>query len=725
MDDLEKINSLNKNIFPFKTIEEKERNKIIENHKEGKKIYILEMFSYPSGNIHMGHVRNYSIVDIFARYYHLKGYNVFCPLGFDAFGLPAENAAIENKIHPQKWTEKNIEKMKEDLKDLHFWYNSENFLKTCHKDYYKHQQKLFIEFYKAGLVEKKESWVNWDPVDKTVLANEQVLEDGTGWRSKAKVERKKISQWFFKVSKYSEKLLNNLKTLKEWPSYIKEAQDKWIGKSEGYIINFLDKNNKEIKVFTTKPETVFECTFLAISKESDIGNLFEENRTIFTCEDTNGKKIGTVINPFTEKEIPVYIGDYVLNDYGTGVVMGVPTYDKRDKKFANEFNIPTQIEEQEQKCDYNNPEEVNKLIKSMNLEKIVQYKLKDWCISRQRYWGAPIPVIYCEKCSIVLDENLPVELPYDIDFSKGGNPLENHDKFLNINCPLCEGKARRETDTMDTFVDSSWYFLRFPFTNNEKEPFDKEHINEWLPVDIYVGGAEHANLHLIYSRFFTMALKDMKELNFEEPFKKLINQGMVCAHSYSDENNKYYPLEEIEENENKYFFKDKEVYKSKYPTKMSKSLKNTISPNSIVKIYGANTLRFFIISDSPVNKDFIWNTNSLKGCLKFINKVWRTTHLLKEYLEQKTIKESFNQEVADLFRKIEQAIVTVHFNLYVTHLRVLHDKIKEAISNGYDYKFLREMYKRYLICLWPVCPQLASSSFEILFNQDISKEKWI
>lgn len=716
---------LNRNVFPFKEVEEdyREREKNIEFKKDGKKIFTLEMFAYPSGNAHMGHVRNYTIVDLYARYYFLLGYNVLCPKGFDAFGLPAENAAIERGIHPRDWTEKNIKEMSEDLDRLGFLYTPNTLIKTCDVEYYKHQQKLFIDFYKFGLIERKESWVNWDPVDKTVLANEQVMSDGTGWRSKAKVERRKIHQWFFKISKYSERLLKGLKKLNDWPKNIKEMQEQWIGKSIGYNIIFKTKDGLPIKIFTTRPETVNHCTFIALSKESEIRKIFDDSQ-IFAGEDENGKKIGVVINPFTNKEIPVYIASYVLNDYGTGAVMGVPLYDKRDRSFAIDFGI--EIETSEEKINLEDEEAVKKIRKQLKLEEVVNYKLRDWCISRQRYWGCPIPAVHCLKCGIVVldHKDLPVILPYEVNFNGKGNPLETNEDFLTVICPKCKSKAKRETDTMDTFVDSSWYFLRFPCVNFETKPFDEQTVHSWLPVSMYVGGAEHATLHLIYSRFFTMALHDMGHLKFEEPFTKLINQGMVCSYSYFDESGKYYHPDEIEEIDNRFFFEEKEVKRSPYPVKMSKSWKNTVSPSDMIKSYGSNCLRFFILSDSPVNAEFVWNTNALAGCSKFINKIWRTTHDLKEYEGTESVPETFNEDISEMFNKINLAIETTYLNLYISHLRVLCAKIIDGMKKNYKADFLKEMYKRFLIYLWPVCPQVSAICFEIMFEKDITKEAW-
>lgn len=698
--------SLNKEVYPFKFIEKMWQQKEKESFKRrnGEKKYILEMFCYPSGKFHCGHTRNFTIVDILQRYYHLKGYNVFCPVGFDAFGLPAENAARENGIDPAQWTEKNIQDMKKDYQSMGYLYNNyEKELITCDPKYYGLQQKLIGEMYEKGYLYKKDSWVNWDPIAKTVLANEQVSSDGIAWRSGAKVERKKIPQWFLNISQYSAKLLENLNLLTEWPEKIRTMQENWIGKSEGSLITFYGEQ-KNLDVFTTRAETILNCTFLAISAESEWLNDFIASNDI---EKENLKKksgkIGILYHPITQKPVELWIADYVKGEYGTGAVMGCPSLDKRDKKFAVDNNI----------------EIIDAEIYNGSFPKITMYRLRDWCISRQKYWGCPIPIIYCEKCGIQVEKNLPLQLPQNVVFSEG-NPLDTH-PWRNTKCPNCAQSALRETDTMDTFVDSSWYYLRFPCESVDS-PFDKN--LDKLPVDIYVGGIEHAILHLLYSRFFTLVLKEMGYIPFEEPFKKLITQGMVCAPYFYKDSTYYYPSEVIQEKDGKYYVDKTEVFKGRV-SKMSKSLKNVISPSEdILPSYGCDTLRLFIISDSPVKKDFIWNDSALKGCFKFLNKIWRLSYQIKE-LENNINKydEDFEKIIDEKIYRITYSLNTDYLNLYVSHLRVLCSIIDEELYKKQKDQLLLA-FRKFLIVLWPVCPHLSYACFEILFSQNISNELW-
>ena len=610
---------------------------------EKPKYYALSMFPYPSGKLHMGHVRNYTITDVIARFKKMQGYNVLHPIGWDSFGLPAENAAMKHGANPAKWTDENISYMTKQLKMLGLSYDWDREVTTCKPEYYKWTQWLFLQLYKKGLAYKKEAAVNWCNECGTVLANEQVI-DGKCWRCDSVVEKKFLSQWFFKITDYAEKLLQDLDKLSGWGDNVKTMQANWIGKSQGAILRFKVKECEglEVPVYTTRPDTVHGITYLVVAPEyKDIERLttpenkkaVEEYRAnarkmteierLSTDRVKTGVPLGThCINPFNGEEFPLWTADYALVEYGTGAVMAVPTHDTRDWDFAKKYNLPMKVviqsaeqqnrlEAQDMKEAYTeegvlvNSNEFNGM-KNTEAKKAItqkavdggfgefktQYRLRDWLISRQRYWGAPIPVVYCDKCGIVpeKEENLPVMLPEDVDFSVvGKSPITTSDSFRDTTCPVCGGHAVREMDTMDTFVCSSWYYLRYSDARNAKECFNKDKVNHWLPVDQYVGGIEHAILHLLYSRFFTKALKDCGLLDFDEPFKNLLTQGMVL----------------------------------KDGSKMSKSKGNTVDPDEIFENYGADTARLFILSDSPPARDFDWSDAGVEGCYKFLNRVWR------------------------------------------------------------------------------------------------------
>ena len=636
---------------------------------EKPKYYVLEMFPYPSGKIHMGHVRNYAMGDVIARYKKSKGFNVLHPMGWDAFGMPAENAAMEKKVHPRTWTESNIKDMKEQLRPMGLSIDWSKELATCDPDYYAKQQSLFIDMEKSGLVSRKISKVNWDPVDMTVLANEQVV-DGRGWRSGALVERKELTQWFFNISNYSEELLKGLDALKEWPEKVRTMQSNWIGKSSGAEITFSIKNSttefKNIKVYTTIPDTIFGMSFLAISPNHPIAvNLSKRNKSLnnfciecqnnLTSEETletaEKKGIDTGIkveHPFIrDKKIPVFIANFIVMDYGTGAVFGCPAHDQRDFDFAKKYNLeilqvfePENVEMNEVilknsailgegrmiNSEFLNGKttlEARKIVcnqlekKGAGIEK-TNYRLRDWGISRQRYWGCPIPMIHCEKCGLVAEkkENLPILLPEDIEFDRPGNPLERHRDWMKTFCPKCDSIAKRETDTMDTFVDSSWYFLRFTAPKDPK-PINKEAIDYWMNVDQYIGGIEHAILHLLYSRFFSRAMVKTGHLHekFKEPFNALFTQGMVCHETYRDGLGQWLSPEEV------YHEKSGEIRKisdnSKVTkgasTKMSKSKRNVVDPKDIIEQYGADTARWFVLSDSPPERDIEWTESGVEA----------------------------------------------------------------------------------------------------------------
>ena len=667
--------------YNFKTVEEKwqkywKNNKVFATRidKNKKKFYCLEMFPYPSGKIHMGHVRNYTIGDVLARYKSLQGYNVLHPMGWDSFGMPAENAARQNNLDPKIWTESNIAVMKSQLKKLGLSIDWEREISTCTPEYYKHQQQFFLELYDKGLVYRKEEYVNWDPIDQTVLANEQVI-DGKGWRSGAIVERKKLNQWFFNITKFSETLLENLNDLDQWPHKVKVMQRNWIGKSFGCEISFKvepNENVNEIKCFTTRPDTLFGMSFLALSVDHPIAKFYENNiefikfkkqcSTSGTTEESiaNAEKIGfktelTAINPLNENiKVPVYFANFVLMDYGQGAVFVCPAHDQRDLDFANKYNLEVKtvvtpdIKDKNFKVtekaytgpgyifnssflnDLKCPEDsiiktINYLEKNNSGKKKINFRLKDWGISRQRYWGCPIPIMYDEnnKPHKVPVETLPVELPKIKDLEPTGNPLDKNNEWKTIT--INGEKFIRETDTLDTFVDSSWYFLRFCSPNKEDYGFNIDEINYWMPVDKYIGGVEHAILHLLYSRFFMQALS-FKNENFRitEPFKGLFTQGMVCHETYKDpENNWVSPDEIITVDGSKYLKKDTtKKIKVGASESMSKSKKNTIDPEKIIENYGADAVRFFILSDSPPEKDVQWSEEGIVSSYKFIQKLW-------------------------------------------------------------------------------------------------------
>ena len=610
------------------------------NDSDKHKYYALSMFPYPSGKLHMGHVRNYTITDVIARFKKTQGYNVLHPMGWDSFGLPAENAAMQKGANPAQWTDENIAYMTKQLKMLGLSYDWDREFATCKPDYYKWTQWLFLQFYKRGLAYKKEAAVNWCEKCATVLANEQVI-DGKCWRCEAVVEKKYLSQWFLKITDYAEALLQDLDKLDGWGDNVKTMQSNWIGKSEGAILKFkVVDSDLEIPVYTTRPDTVYGITYLVVAPEyKDIEALtIPENRAAVAEYRANARKmteierlstertktgvpLGTyAINPFTGEKFPLWTADYALAEYGTGAVMAVPAHDTRDYEFAKKYNLPiveviTPCHCEERRDEaiqaYTDPgimvnsaefngiknEEAKKAITQKAVDNgygefKTQYRLRDWLISRQRYWGAPIPVVYCDKCGIqpVPEEQLPVELPTDVDFKVvGKSPILTSPTFLETTCPVCGSKAKRETDTMDTFICSSWYYLRFADAHNDKAPFNRALVNKWLPVDQYVGGIEHAILHLLYSRFFTKALRDMGLLDFDEPFANLLTQGMVL----------------------------------KDGSKMSKSKGNTVDPDEIFENYGADTARLFILSDSPPARDFDWSDAGVEGCYKFLNRVWR------------------------------------------------------------------------------------------------------
>jgi len=759
--------------YNFKVIENKwqnywNKNKFFKTSKSlNKKYYCLEMFPYPSGKIHMGHVRNYTIGDVLSRYKSLKKYNVLHPMGWDSFGMPAENAAKQNNVSPREWTEKNIKIMKSQLKKLGLSIDWDREISTCSPSYYKHQQKLFLQLYDKGLVYRKESYVNWDPVDKTVLANEQVI-DGKGWRSGATVERKKLNQWFFKISKFSEELLNGLNDLNEWPEKVKLMQKNWIGKSFGCEIEFNIEGSdkiKSIKCYTTRPDTLFGFSFLAVSVDHPLAQLYANNPKFLKFKDECAKtgtteesiaqatKIGfktnlKAVNPLDQNsKVPVYFANFVLMDYGFGAVFGCPAHDQRDFDFAKKYKleIKTVVKPSQESDNFKVTDQaytgegelinskflnglkvpensIKKTIEILENKKLgkkkINYRLKDWGISRQRYWGCPIPIAYDTHGNIIKipEKDLPVELPETSKINTNGNPLDAQKEWKEV---IIDGKkCRRETDTLDTFVDSSWYFLRFCSASNENEPFDKKELNYWMPVDQYIGGVEHAILHLLYSRFFTRALGlNNSENKIQEPFKGLFTQGMVCHETYKDENNNWVSPEEIFTiNGKDYFLKNNKNSKVKVgPSEsMSKSKKNTIDPENIIKKYGADAVRFFILADSPPEKDVQWSDEGMLSAYKFVQKFWLLSEEIFEL--NKLESDSMNEEI-EIFtnqslKRIENSINKFRYNVMIAICFEIQSFFKKIINLRKNYKNLYDNFIKIIICLSPIIPHIANECLE-------------
>ena len=734
-----------------------------------KKFYCLEMFPYPSGKIHMGHVRNYTIGDVLARFKSLQGYNVLHPMGWDSFGMPAENAARQNKLDPKTWTESNINVMKSQLKKLGLSIDWDREIATHTPEYYKHQQEFFLELYDKGLVYRKEQYVNWDPVDQTVLANEQVI-DGKGWRSGAVVERKKLNQWFFNITKFSEELLESLDPLEQWPNKVKIMQKNWIGKSFGCEVKFKieSKNNiNEIKCFTTRPDTLFGLSFLALSVDHPIAKLYENNEKFLEfkkkCSSTgtteesiaNAEKIGfktdlIAINPLDSNiKVPVYFANFVLMDYGLGAVFGCPAHDQRDLDFANKYNlkITTVVTP-----DYNDKkfkivnkaytgpgfifnssflnglkspdESIIKTIDYLEKKKIgkkkINFRLKDWGISRQRYWGCPIPIMYDENNQPhkIPKKYLPVELPKISKLEPVGNPLDNAEEWKKV---LVNNKSYiRETDTLDTFVDSSWYFLRFCSPKKNDYGFDLDEINYWMPVDQYIGGVEHAILHLLYSRFFMQALSYKNDqFNLKEPFKGLFTQGMVCHETYKDKNNNWVSPEEITIINGKKFLINDTNHEIKVgPSEsMSKSKKNTIDPQQIIENYGADAVRLFILSDSPPEKDVQWSEEGMISSFKFIQKLWNLNLKVAEEINKNHVTNQ-EQEIAKFTHKfiknITKNLENFSYNIIIANIYEMHSFWIKQIDKKCSSKTLKEYFSKTLITISPILPHLANEGLELL-----------
>ena len=769
--------------YNFKSIEEKwqnywekEKTFSVKIDKNKKKFYCLEMFPYPSGKIHMGHVRNYTIGDVLSRYKSLQGYNVLHPMGWDSFGMPAENAARQNNLDPKLWTESNIKNMKSQLKKLGLSIDWDREISTCSEDYYKHQQLFFLELLEKKLVYRKENYVNWDPVDETVLANEQVI-DGKGWRSGANVERKKLSQWFFNISKFSQDLLDGLDDLNLWPNKVKVMQKNWIGKSFGSEIDFKIEGNlpvEKIKCFTTRPDTLFGFSFLALSVDHEVSNFYKDNKDFIKfreeCSKTGtteeaiavGEKIGfktdlLALNPFDpSQKVPVYFANFVLMDYGFGAVFGCPAHDQRDYDFAKKYDleIKTVVRPKDQDDTYKVSNEaypgpgviinsdflngliapensVTETIKFLEKKKIgnkkINFRLKDWGVSRQRYWGCPIPVFYDNDGNVhpVPKNTLPVKLPENIDLNVKGNPLDLQEKWKKIKI---NGKEfTRETDTLDTFVCSSWYYLRFCSPSNDDYGFNKDEIDYWMPVDQYIGGVEHAILHLLYSRFFMRALSHKNQnISIAEPFSGLFTQGMVCHETYKDDDNNWVGPDEIEIiNGKKYLKKDNtRVVKVGPSESMSKSKKNTIDPEDIITSYGADAARLFILSDSPPEKDVQWSEEGISSSYKFIQKLWNlNTKILEKIKKDNDENEDkeLEKETNKFLKRISENLENFSYNKIVANLHEIHSFLTKSIDKDYSKENILDNYKKILIAMMPIIPHFSNECLEMLSVKNV---KW-
>ncbi|WAT17046.1 leucine--tRNA ligase [Aurantiacibacter sp. MUD11] len=730
------------------------------------KTYVLEMFPYPSGRIHIGHVRNYTMGDVLARYHKMRGREVLHPMGWDAFGMPAENAAMEKGVHPGGWTYDNIATMKGQLKQLGFALDWSREFATCDPDYYGHEQAQFIDLYEAGLVYRKESEVNWDPVDMTVLANEQVI-DGKGWRSGAEVEKRKLNQWFLKITDFAEDLLAGLDTLEDWPEKVRLMQANWIGKSQGLEFAFDLSNGETLPVYTTRPDTIFGASFVAVAADHPVAHGVaadsEEARAFIelckkggttAAELETAEKLGfdtgiTARHPFTGEELPVYIANFVLMDYGTGAIMAVPGHDQRDFEFATKYGLPiprvvaSSVEEADKpfagEAEAGDGVIVNSdFLSGMAVEDAKDevitraeqggwgkgttvWRLRDWGVSRQRYWGTPIPFIHCDACGVVPvpKDQLPVKLPEDVDFKTPGNPLERHATWKHVDCPKCGAAARRETDTLDTFVNSSWYFLRFASQPADK-PFDAAEVAQWMPVGQYIGGIEHAILHLLYARFWTRALAHVGQLEVKEPFASLFTQGMVTHETYSRKDGPreiYYTPAEVERTgEGATLKADGQPVQIGKVIKMSKSKKNVVDPEDIIRDYGADAVRWFMLSDSPPERDLPWSEAGIEGCGRFVQRLWR---LFGQF------DAGASGEDKDLARKTHQTIAAVAediealaFNKAVARIYELTSATEKARPSADRNHAIRSL----LLMASPMMPHLAEEGWAAMGGKGLVAE---
>ncbi|MFO7832093.1 MAG: leucine--tRNA ligase [Desulfuromonadaceae bacterium] len=733
----------------------------VEARHDREKYYVLEMFPYPSGRIHMGHVRNYSIGDVVARFKRLQGFNVLHPMGWDAFGMPAENAAIQHGIHPAKWTIENIANMRKQLKTMGLSYDWEREFATCDADYYRWEQLMFLQMFEKGLAYKKSSSVNWCEACQTVLANEQV-EDDCCWRCGTEVEDKELDQWFFKITAYADELLEDTYNLPGWPESVLTMQRNWIGRSTGCEINFKTKDAAHtISVFTTRQDTVYGATFMSLapehplarklttpeqkeSVESFIAKVKKQDKKKRTSEDFEKEGVFTgsyCINPVSGREMPIYLANFVLMDYGTGAVMAVPTHDQRDFEFARKYDIPMIVvvspEGEELKAEnmteaWTAPgvmvnsarfdgldnesakEKIADYLEEQGLgTKSINFRLRDWGVSRQRYWGTPIPIVYCETCGPVpvKERDLPVVLPRDVEFKgEGGSPLAQHEAFYKTPCPKCGASARRETDTFDTFVESSWYFARYACPHTEDAPLNRDDANYWLPVDQYIGGVEHAVMHLLYARFFTKVMRDLGLLDIDEPFTNLLTQGMVCKETQScPEHGWLYP-EEVQDGRCGKCGAD---VISGRTEKMSKSKKNVVDPDHLISTYGADTARLFSLFAAPPEKDLEWNEQSVEGCYRFLNRVWRAVYENRDSFseptdgdtspEARTLRRKTHQTIAKVTRDIEGSF---HFNTAIAAVMELLNSVYALKDKGACRGAIREALETTMKLLAPFVPHI-------------------
>lgn len=781
--------------YNFSIIEKKwrdywKKNKSFVNSKDPskKKYYVLEMFPYPSGKIHMGHVSNYTIGDSIARYYKLLGYDVLHPMGFDAFGMPAENAAINNKTHPVEWTFDNIDKMKKQLDLLGYSYDWDREVITCSPEYYKWGQWFILKMYEKRLLYRKFAEVNWCESCNTVLANEQVTNDGDCWRCNSEVQKKELEQWYIRITDYSNELLEDLKKLEGlWPDNVISMQKNWIGKSVGSNITFKLDDGKDFPIFTTRPDTIYGVTFMAIAwnykglldmcsdeQKEAVSEFIKKSAKINQKSKYEKEGVFTgryVINPFNGDKVPLYAANFVLASYGSGAIMAVPAHDERDFEFAKKYNLPIKVVIQNEDFSLkaesmdkayikdgivvnsdvlNGLKNTDAIYKAIDYaeeacfgKKEIQWKFCDWLISRQRYWGNPLPFIHCEKCGIVPvpEKDLPVTLPMDIEFSVGENPLTKSESFVNTICPKCGGSAKRETDTMDTFTCSSWYYARYTDSKNDKAAFDKKTSDNWLPIDQYIGGVEHACMHLLYARFWHKFMRDIGMVKTDEPFSKLLTQGMVLANSYSytsDNLKKIYSEEEYLKEE---YLKDglkKSDIKIRLE-KMSKSKNNGVDPSDIIEAFGADAVRVFIMFASPPEKDLEWSDDGVKGATRFLNRVWNQFTIYvenKKFFESNVFKyEELNNEAVSLYKKYHKTVkkVTVdiqdrfHFNTAIAALMELLNIITPfKPETEADFAMLKEVMKGFLILLNPIAPHITEELWQILkFEKTILENSWV
>ncbi|MBN9565557.1 MAG: leucine--tRNA ligase [Alphaproteobacteria bacterium] len=775
-------------VYNFRSIEPKwqkiwleQKANVTPADSDRPKFFALEMFPYPSGQVHVGHLRNYSMGDVVARFKRSKGYDVLHPMGWDAFGLPAENAAIQRGVHPKTWTFSNIKTMREDLQSIGFFYDWDREVATCHPGYYKHQQQLFLDFYKAGLVYQKESMVNWDPVEETVLANEQVI-DGRGWRSGALVEKKALRQWFLNITAFAEDLLEDLSLLDQWPQKVVLMQENWIGRSEGARIQFkrTDDADATIEVFTTRPDTLYGASFLAVAPNHplalrqshtlpQLAEFIREAGQTSTSQETldTQEKKGCFTGLYVEhplikgETLPVYAANFALMDYGTGALYGCPGHDQRDFEFAQKYNLPIltvvypSADQPYDAVKEGKPWLEDGVIVNSDFlsglpvveakKKIIQwlvdnqlgykettYRLRDWGVSRQRYWGCPIPMVYCDDCGVVPVESaaLPVILPEDVEF-KGGNPLERHPMWKNTPCPKCGKPAKRETDTLDTFFDSSWYFLRFCNPFEDDKPFDLQAVQKWMPVDKYIGGIEHAILHLLYSRFFCKALRKTGHDKVpNEPFKALLTQGMVCHETYKNAKGEWVFPDEVDKTDTgTYILKaDKSPVTVGRIEKMSKSKKNVIDVNQIIKTYGADAARFFLLSDTPPEKDMIWTDDGIEGAWRYLNRIWR---LIEQFFETKTFNPS-QASASEAFISTHKALLAINnvlekdqFNVAIAQVRILSNVLFETNFAEISKHEAEFAIQSLLIMLGFFCPHLCEELWEFCqFEGYLWQQSW-